>query len=204
MVTFTVASARISELTGSPPVTFLVATISALSSRTSRGTSWSCSSQASPEGATVGKASLPVEVVALVREAANGAPVIRALSSSWTWAGVRTPANDPVTRPAAGGMAVAFQRQGGWCARTTGTLRGLPRAAGASVEALDPDGPAATSRQGQTDYRPGYARRTAPTRPRLVRRAAELALGGVEGGEQRLAHRLGGERPCPRPSWRRA
>ena len=138
-VTFTVASAVISELTGSPPITFLVATISALSSRTSRGTSWSCSSQANPEGATVGKASLPVEVVALVREAANGAPVIRALSSSWTWAGVRTPANDPVTRPAAGGMAVAFQRQGGCCARTTGTLRGLPRAAGASVEGLDPD-----------------------------------------------------------------
>ena len=65
-------------------------------------------------GATVGNASLPVEVVALVRLSANGAPTTRALISAQTWAGVRVPPHDPVWIPGGDGvvMAWAFQRQG--------------------------------------------------------------------------------------------
>ena len=47
---------------------------------------------------------LPVEVGALVSDALKGAPSIRALSSAQTWAGVRVPPNEPVTRP---GMVIA-------------------------------------------------------------------------------------------------
>ena len=54
------------------PVTFATATIRASSLSTRLGTSWSSSSQAYPVGATVGNASLPVAVWALVRLAANG------------------------------------------------------------------------------------------------------------------------------------
>ena len=61
----------------------------------------------------MGNASLPVDVVALVRLAANGAPSISALSSSLTCAGVRTPPNDDVIMEDRAGVVMAVGPFGG-------------------------------------------------------------------------------------------